>query len=197
MKMPSAQNCSVSGCSGGAWSIGLCAAHYARVKRHGDPQTQIPIKRVRELSVCKIKDCERESYANNLCNAHYQRAKRHGDPLAGKEFRSPKGSGHISKDGYKYLFKPGHPNSNKANGRILEHRFVMAQKLGRDLRPSETVHHKNGNKLDNRPENLELWVKGQPAGQRVEDVVAWAIQIIKDYPKVAKQLGAESCLLPN
>jgi hypothetical protein len=92
----------------------------------------------------------------------------------------------------------GDNNHNWKGGRILrpdgyvmikvpsgsykpEHRKIMEDFLGRELLDDENVHHKNGLRDDNRIENLELWVSSQPSGQRVEDLVFWAKEVLKKY----------------
>lgn len=91
---------------------------------------------------------------------------------------------HKSKDGYLYVYYRAHPHADKS-GRILEHRLIFENKLGRYLLPFESVHHKNGVKDDNRIENLELWSKMQPTGARVKDLVQWAREILKLYGGVS------------
>jgi hypothetical protein len=76
--------------------------------------------------------------------------------------------------GYVMAYAPDHPSVQERIKRgsrhyyVMEHRLVMEQALGRYLHPWENVHHKNGVRHDNRLENLEVWVKAQPAGQTNE-----------------------------
>lgn len=74
---------------------------------------------------------------------------------------------------------------------ILEHRYVMQEKLKRKLHTEETVHHVNGDRFDNRIENLELFSSRHGPGQRVVDKVAFAIEILRLYPEFAEAAGVE------
>ena len=62
-----------------------------------------------------------------------------------------------------------------------EHRVVMAEAIGRPLLKSENVHHMNGDRADNRLENLELWSRSQPPGQRIPDKVEWCVEFLTQY----------------
>lgn len=92
-----------------------------------------------------------------------------------------RGDGHLNKHGYRILYKLNHPNATNARGAIAEHTFIMSEYIKRPLKKGETVHHINGNRSDNRIENLELWHKSHPPGQRLEDKINWCKEFLTQY----------------
>lgn len=96
----------------------------------------------------------------------------YGEPLIKHKGRA--GLGSISPSGYRMMSV----GEGRKSG---EHRLVMERLIGRKLLDDETVHHRNGDRSDNREENLELWCSNHPAGQRVIDLVAWAKEILARY----------------
>jgi hypothetical protein len=112
-----------------------------------------------------------------MCKLHYERAR--------------KGGTDMDKPARRKKFPYGEWHPDESNGYIsrtvsvgireYQHRYVMEVALGRKLLPAENIHHRNGDRSDNRIENLELWNTSQPPGQRAVDKLKWAREIIDLY----------------
>jgi len=151
---------------------GWCAGHAAQwyEKR--------PLKPLRRRRTgCGFPGCSNSHSSRGYCAAHYQQL-RQGKSLT--PLNQWKGW-YKASNGYVYIREPGHPNADR-RGYVAEHAKVMAMVLGRPLLPGEEVHHRNRKRDDNRPENLELWTRGQqPPGARVNDLVEEALRVLRLY----------------
>lgn len=172
------RECMVDNCEGRATERGLCHGHYLRLIRLGHVQDERPLGR-RVNATCTVDGCDQAATARGLCDAH--RYRKHGDVREHVPVRKVAGTGFIH---HGYFWVPVPRELRHLTGGetpAAEHRLVMAQMLGRPLSPEESVHHRSGNRLDNRPENLELWSRWQPRGQRVCDKIEYALEILEWY----------------
>ena len=173
-----AAKCKVPDCESPTKAIGLCGKHLHRHYRYGDVHV---VKRISKGPVlCTIDGCSKPTNARGLCGMHYSRWYHHGDVGKVESTMAPAGTGHITPLGYRTFRLPDHPNAWK-DGRVPEHVMVMAEVLGRPIKKGEKIHHRNGIRTDNRPENLELWAKSHPKGQRISDQVEWAKELLWEY----------------
>lgn len=162
--------CSEAGCDREIHCKGLCKKCYEKALYHKNKT----LKMVPEGSLCRAPSCDRTAgRLTQLCPSHRARERAGNSITTPIRSRAFARGWHHDVHGYLVRF---------VGGRTLrQHRVAMEEHLGRPLMPHENVHHKNGVRDDNRIENLELWSKSQPYGQRVEDKIAWAKEFLAQY----------------
>jgi hypothetical protein len=194
--------CTVETCDRNAIAKGFCQPHWSRNRRHGSPQSDKPIRG--RGGPCEIDGCDRRREGQGLCSKHYQRLMKFGDPLATlrveremcgarkcrrkhyangackKHWEQMPDGATMTQSGYVLLYRPESQYAY-SQGSVMEHRLVMCEILGRPLLEGESVHHKNGIRHDNRPENLVLRVGYHPKGSSIKEQVDWAIEILRRY----------------
>jgi hypothetical protein len=174
--------CTVDGCERIIHAKNMCSMHYARFKRYGECGPPESVQFLYNGASCSVEECERKAKIEFLCRLHYKRLKRSGVVGPSRSLKIQKkwdGEGSLDKNGYIRL------SNGFNNKKLMAHRVVMARMLGRPLHSHENVHHKNGIRHDNSEENLELWVKPQPCGQRLDDLLCF---VAKYYAKEVIEL---------
>lgn len=110
---------------------------------------------------------------------------------SGKHSASWKGGKRKTAQGYIAIYCPEHPSAWPKTNCVFEHRLVMEEHIGRCLENDEEIHHKNGNRSDNRIENLELRVGHHGPGQSVNDMIEYSVKILRRYAPHLLKKGAQ------
>lgn len=154
----------------------FCFIHYGR-NLNGTNMDKPFITHNKGL-VCKNPDCTKPAHAKGFCKNCHKKFIKYGDAQYKKPIQK-----RLTSNGYVAWHEPENIHS-MSDGNVLEHRYIIGEEIGRRLTREENVHHKDGNRTNNDRDNLELWNTSQPPGQRIEDKLKWAREIIKMYEDI-------------
>lgn len=186
--------CAVEGCLNRPKGRGLCAGHYQQWN-DGLLPIDVPNRSVQkdqyrygDEAVCAVGGCTLRPINKFMCSKHAQQRERGILDEQGNQLRPLLALGRKPKegpiyDGAGYVLvrpSPGYPGKTR-QGRVLEHRLVMEQHLGRLLLEHEIIHHKNGNRQDNRLDNLEIMTTKEhpPAHEYTPEQAVRALEALK------------------
>lgn len=167
--------CTMSECNNKIYSKTFCRKHYDMSRN---------MYKTRPIPICKSVDCNSTNVISNQtrwCSSHI------GEAWLDSNTKTSKG--YIDKAGYRIVGCLG--------SKVAEHRLLMERHLGRRLLSKETVHHKNGQRSDNRIENLELWDSSHPYGQRLDEKIIWAKDFVATHDTHTQYLGLRGATMPE
>lgn len=165
--------CAEQGRSEPVYAKGLCSLHYDR-QLTGRRLRAPRVDRKAGVLQCSVTDadgtrCENKVRANGLCDMHNQRLRTTGSVGPARPLRAKRGEGHLNSRGYVEMQRNGVKRH--------QHLLVADEMLGEPVDTNRfEVHHKNGVRSDNRPENLEVVPIGHGAGQHFEDLVPFIVE---------------------
>ena len=131
---------------------------------------------------CLYPSCRRAAVRTGLCREHCGHVTDAHNVILDELGASVRAVASTVREGYVHL-------DTDAGSRRSGHALIMEATLGRPLKPGENVHHRNGNRADNRPHNLELWASYQPVGQRPADLAEYARELLGRYGTEAERLA--------
>ncbi len=146
------RECEVDGCGKPAKTARYCSMHAERLRRFGALGAAQPQYQPDNQS-CSVDGCDRKAKAQGYCYIHYQRWRAHGDPGSAAALRRRKGTGTITASGYV-------SHNTSRNQHKFEHHRVWERANG-PIPEGHVLHHVNGDRRDNRLENLQLVTRAE------------------------------------
>lgn len=117
---------------------------------------------MKEKRKCSVEGCNEKHDAKGYCKLHYNRFVRGCKNMSSNLIKKRGGTFHSR--GYVYVYNPEYHRANK-NGYVSEHILNWEKAYQRKIPKGYLVHHLNGIKDDNRPENLIIMRKGEHTNQ--------------------------------
>lgn len=186
---PKNRKCEYVGCASPHKTRGLCAKHYQRLRKSGDPSLVVGKPRIQFGNICRVIDCGRLVTAKNLCNTHYTRLARHGNFDLLRVYRTPGVNACVTPGCGREL--KGRDYCSKCYARVMRH--GTSQPAGMTERrsaylPTETCSVAG---CDSPAKSKNMCRRHYCAGLRKRDPLTYKLYILRRRARVADAYVAD------